>query len=136
MFNVKLRKAEKLIILLFIFSCNKIDKNKFVANYERDKCVALDTLKSKFSKIENSGDWTISLKDKNSFQFRGTDTTINGLWQVERKDDEDYYLKFSFGKDFIEGKLNGNIIYFDRQTKMFDSLFEYVLFVKTTRKID
>ena len=55
---------------------------------------------------------------------------------MERKDGEDYFIKFHFEKDFIEGRQNGNIIYFDKQKKMFDNLFEYVLFVKTTRRIN
>jgi hypothetical protein len=125
-----------MFLLGLINSCNNIDKKNLIANYERDKMVPADTLKSTINKIDNSGGWTICLKDENIFQFKGTDTVINGMWTVERKDGEDYFLKFQFDKDFVEGRLNGNIIYFDKQKKMFDNLFDYVLFVKTTRKID
>jgi hypothetical protein len=123
---------------LFLISCDNtkpIDTTKFIANYERDKFVAADTTEYFKNAIDNSGGWTISLKNESQFIFRGNDKTINGVWSVDKKDGEDYFVNFAFQNDTIKARLNGTIIYFDGKNKLLDSLFEYALFVKTTRTI-
>ena len=125
-------------LTLFLISCDNtkpIDTTKFIANYERDKFVAADTTEYFKNAIDNSGGWTISLKNKSQFIFRGNNKTINGVWSVDKKVGEYYFVNFEFQNDTIKARLNGTIIYFDRKNKLLDSLFEYVLFVKTTRTI-
>jgi hypothetical protein len=127
------------ILTLFLISCDNtkpIDTTKFIANYERDKFVTADTTEYFRNAIDNSGGWTISLKNENQFTFRGTDKIINGVWTVDKKDGEDYFVKLISQNDTIKARLNGTIIYFDGPYKLFDNLFKGVIFVQTTRKIE
>ena len=123
-------------LLLTIFSCKQIDKKILIANYEIDKYIPIDTLQTTKDKIENSRGWTICLKDSDVFQIRKTDTIINGSWTIQNKEGKDYTLKFQFENGLAEARINANIIYFDTLNKMLDSIFNYVLFVQTTKKIE
>jgi hypothetical protein len=127
------------ILTLFLISCDNtkpIDTTKFIANYVRDKFVTADTTEYFRNAIDNSGGWTISLKNENQFTFRGTDKIINGVWTVDKKDGEDYFVKLISQNDTIKARLNGTIIYFDGPYKLFDNLFKGVIFVQTTRTIE
>ncbi len=68
--------------------------------------------------------------------MRKAKETSNGTWDIKKNRDNEYLLIFQVGNDFTEGRLNGNIIYFDKPQKIFNNIFESVIFVKTTRKID
>jgi hypothetical protein len=129
-----------IVFLSFYFigcdNVSKIDANKFIANYERDKFILADTIQKHIAEIDNSDGWTISLKSENSFEFKGTNKIIIGLWTIDKNKGEDYSIKLSYNKDSTNCRINGNIIYFDRPEKLFDSLFNNVIFVKTTRKIE
>lgn len=125
--------------ILVFTSCEnskKADCNKFIANYERDKFIPSDTTGESNHKTENSGGWTISLGAENSFVFKGTGKIIKGFWTIDAVEDENYYLKLRYNNDSSGCKINGNIIYFARPEKLFDSLFSDVIFVKTTRNTE
>jgi hypothetical protein len=128
-----------LILALFLTSCDyakPIDSTNLLANYERDKFVATGTTKYFRNAIDNSGGWIIRLNNEIQFTFRGTDKIINGVWSVDKKDGEDYFVKFIYQNDTTRARLNGTIIYFDGPHRLFDSLFKCVIFVQTTRKIE
>jgi hypothetical protein len=113
-----------------------LDESKIIASYQRDKYLAADLHRNTPSKIDNSGGWTISLKDEKTFVFRGTDKTINGTWRIDKKEDNDYFINLDYNESRVNCRINGNIIYFDRPTKLFDSLFKDVIFVRVTRTIE
>jgi hypothetical protein len=130
----------RLLLLPFLFfSCDnpkQIDTTNFLANYERDKFIPADTTAHYDTAIDNSGGWTISLKNENQFIFRGTNKIVKGNWFVNKKDGDDYFITFTYESDTVKARLNETIIYFDRPHQLFDSLFRDVIFVKTTRKIE
>ncbi|MES2775735.1 MAG: hypothetical protein V4722_16290 [Bacteroidota bacterium] len=121
-----------IVLLLSICSCKKIDKKIFIGTYQRDKFVPADSSKEIFCKIDKSDSWTISLREKDVFQYQGTDTTINGKWIVE----EGNYIAFQVDNKTAEGRIDGTIIYFDKPNGLFDNVFDYVLFVKATTKTE
>lgn len=129
-----LKNTAQLLSITFLFlGChnqNKIDTAKLFANYERDKFVLNDTASAA---VSNGSKWTISLNDNNKFVFTGTNKTVNGNWQVNKKDGDDYFITLTSQSDTAEARLNGNIIYFDGPYKLFDSLFKSVIFVQTTK---
>jgi len=116
-------------ISLFLRSDN-IDEKKWIGKYERDKFVLADSSDAK-AKLKASSHWLISLQDKNIFQFTGKNKTITGTWAIEQKEGDDYLLKFKLDNDFFTGHLNGSVIYFDNPPKIFDGIFEHVIFVRT-----
>lgn len=118
-------------LILLLISCENIDKKKFIANYKRDKFIPSDTLEVTRNRIDKSTNWIVRLKDNDVFEFIGSNKMITGEWTVERKDGDDIHLKFQFDGKSTEGRLNGNIIYFDKPNEIFDNIFDNVIFVKT-----
>lgn len=123
-----------IVLFVTIFSCSQTDKKLFIANYEIDKYVPIDTLQSTKDKIENSRGWTICLKDSSIFYLRKTDI-IYGTWTIDNKKGKDYILKLKFENGLAEARMSGNI-YFDTTNEMLDNIFNSVIFVPTTRKIE
>ena len=128
------------IVTLFLCSCDnakKIETSNFLGNYERDMFIPTDTTDVTYrNENDKSAGWIISLKTENQFTFRGTAKKINGFWCVDKKDGDNYFLKFAYQSDTLKGRLNGTRIDFDGPYRLFDSLFRGVTFVQTTRRIE
>src|SRR5688572_14592089 len=118
-------------LILLLINCENTGKKNFIANYKRDKFIPSDSLKVTINRIDKSNNWIISLKDNDLFEFIGSNKRITGEWTVERKDGDDIHLRFQFDGKSTEGRLNGNIIYFDKPNEIFDNIFVNVIFVKT-----
>ena len=116
--------------MLTIYSCNNSEKRDFIATYRIDKAVPIDTSKQVRQNVESTKGWTIYLGDENFFNFQGANKTVRGVWVWDKLEGDDQFMDFQVGNEHISGRLNGNIIYFDKPNLLFDNLFDSVTFVK------
>jgi len=124
--------------VLFIFSLSLFircgnKEEKLIGSYEGDKFVPIDTSAKTKAEMKHSDQWVISLQEENVFQFTGRNKKITGTWQIMRRTGDDYTLLFKFDRKSFTGRLNENIIYFDKPKKNFDDLVAHIIFVRTTK---
>ena len=117
------------IVLTGCSDAQNINTDKFLGIYERDKFVPADPSDS--SVYQNNINWTIALRSENVFVYKTNSKSIQGNWSIESKDGEDYFISLKFGKNSVACRLNGTIIYFEQPSKLFDSVFNHVIFVKS-----
>ena len=137
MTNINKHKIFILVISTLVmtaFGCDHSVRRDFIATYQIDKVVPIDTSIQTRQKIENTNGWTIYLGDENFFKFKRTNKIIEGVWYFDKIEGNNQFIDFQFNIIHISGRLNGNIIYFDSPNLLLDSLFESALFVKLKDK--
>jgi len=123
-------------LLLLTFSvglirCNaQKTKQDFIADYHIDKTVPVDSTTRTLLKIKQTGNWILSLEEKNNFELRGSGKSIVGFWNIEQVNDNEYRLLLQGGGWTLVGRFDGTTVYFEGPNKMFDSLFSQVTFTK------
>ena|SRR5690606_16867212 len=118
-----------IILLISFYNCQNTQK-KFIATYRIDKTIRIDTSIQIRQRIDSSYGWTIYLRDENIFEFRGSNLVVIGNWQMVDKNNNDHFIDFQFADNHITGRLNDNIIYFDKPNLLLDSLFKHAIFVR------
>jgi len=122
------------LIVLTVIGCNESVKRDFIANYQIDKVVPVDTTIQTRQKVDKTIGWTIYLGNENLFKIQKADKTIKGVWEWDKVEGDNQFIDFHFDNLHVSGRLNGNIIYFDKPNILLDSLFENAIFVKLKDK--
>ena len=120
-----------LALLVLIYSCNtKPTKQDFIAKYQIDQIIPVDTTLKTLLKIKQTANWVISLEENDNFELTGTEKNVVGYWNVEKIKDKEYRLLLQGGGWTIYGGFDGTTMHFHYPYKMFDSLFLQVSFTK------
>ena len=121
-------------LLILVHSCSgQTKKEGFIAKYNIDKTIPVDTTLETLLKIKRTANWTISLEEKDNFELLGTGKNVTGYWNVEKMNDNEYKLLLQGGGWTIYGRFDGTTMYFDYPYKIFDSLFSQVTFKKSSK---
>lgn len=123
-------------IVLVFFSCkNKkyIHKDDLIGTYKIEQATPFDTTLNPATLIEKYSHCTLSLMEKDNFEFYGIDKATAGFWAFHEKDSIKNLLLFQSGsmpENTIYSQFNKTQLYFNEPIWILDSAFREVIFIR------
>jgi hypothetical protein len=120
-----------IVFFLVMAGCKStVTKDDFIGTYKVSKTVPLNNDSVIKSFIDQSSGWTLSLEDKDNFEFKGSGKTVVGYWTLEKGVEKEYRLMLNSSGYKVYAGFDGTNIYFDQPTGMLDSIFAKAIFVR------
>ena len=110
---------------------NLVYKNDLIGIYKIGDGIVFDSTQGTAERIKGNADWTLSLMEKDNFEFRGHGKTIIGYWAFTGEDREPKNsILFQSGymhENTIYARFDKSNLLFEKPYSMFDSAFQQVL---------